>query len=298
MTLYTNIESNKRRSVLLLGLFLLIVIGLGWLISEVYHSPIILYLAVAISLIQAYLSYYSGDKIALAVSGAREISEKDDTRLWHVVENLCITAGLPMPKLYIINDPAPNAFATGRDPKHSSLAVTSGLLIMMDKPELEGVIAHELSHIGNYDILVMMIVVVLVSVIAIVSDLFLRLRFFGFGDDDNNSGGNGIILIISILVALLAPLIAMLVQLAVSRRREFLADSSGALLTRYPEGLIRALEKIGSYSLPMRKFSSSTAHLFISSPFGKTKKSISISNLFSTHPPIEERVKALNGMNI
>jgi len=295
MTLYTDIEINKRRSALLLGVFLLLVIGLGWIFSRVYNSPIILIAAVAISVIHALISYYSGDKVALAVSGARQIEKRDNPELWRIVENLVITAGLPMPKVYIINDTAPNAFATGRDPMHASVAVTAGLLEVLDKTEIEGVIAHELSHIGNYDIRLMMIVVVLVGVVALISDIFIRIRFFGFGDDDNN-GGNGIWLIIGIVAALLSPLIATLVQLAISRKREFLADASGAMLTRYPDGLASALQKIGSYSRPMRRFSSATSHLFISDPMGK-KKSF-FGNLFSTHPPIEDRIQALMGIKI
>jgi len=295
MTLYDQIDINKRRSVLLLTFFLVIVIALGWVISRAYNSPVILYLAVIISVVQALISYYSGDKVALAVSGAVEIQKKDNPMLWNLVENLCITAGLPMPKVYIINDPAPNAFATGRDPEHSSVAVTTGLLDVLDKQELEGVVAHELSHVGNYDIRLMMIVVVLVGVIALISDLFIRVRFwFGGSRDDNNSGSNTIWLVIAIVAAILAPIIATLVQLAISRKREFLADSTGALLTRYPEGLASALEKISQYKRPMQKVSSSTSHLFISDPFGKTGSYFS--KIFSTHPPIEERVKILRQM--
>lgn len=294
MTLYNQIDSNKRRSALLIGLFLIIVIALGWIISRVYNSPVILYLAITISIVQALISYYSGDKVALAVSGAHEIQKKDNPRLWNLVENLCISAGLPMPKVYIINDPAPNAFATGRDPQHSSIAVTTGLLESLDKVELEGVVAHELSHVGNYDIRLMMIVVVLVGVIALISDLFLRFRFwFGGGDNDNRSS-SGYLAIIAIVAAILAPIIAMLIQLAISRKREFLADSTGALMTRYPEGLASALEKISSYKKPMQKVSSSTSHLFISNPFGKTGSYFS--KILSTHPPIEERIKNLRGM--
>lgn len=294
MTLYNQIDSNKRRSALLLGFFLIIVISLGWVISRVYNSPIILYLAVIISLVQALVSYYSGDKVALAVSGAREIQKKDNPIFWNVVENLCISAGLPMPRVYVIDDLAPNAFATGRDPQHSSVAVTTGLLEKLDKTELEGVIAHELSHVGNYDIRLMMIVVVLVGVIAMISDLFIRVRFWFGGGDDNNSGSGTIWLVIAIVTAILAPIIATLVQLAISRKREFLADSTGALMTRYPEGLASALEKISQYKKPMQRVSSSTSHLFISNPFGKTGSYFS--KILSTHPPIEERIKILRGM--
>lgn len=295
MNLYNQIDTNKRRSAILLGLFLVIVIALGWVISKVYDSPFILYFAVVFSIIQALISYYSGDKVALAVSGAKEIQKKDNPILWNTVENLSIASGLPMPKVYIISDPAPNAFATGRDPKHSSVAITTGLLEQLDKAELEGVIAHELSHVGNYDIRLMMIVVVLVGVIAMISDLFIRMRFwFGGGDDNNNSSSGTIWLIIAIVAAILAPIIATLVQLAISRRREFLADSTGALMTRYPEGLASALEKISQYKKPMQKVSSATAHLFIANPFGKAGSYFS--KILSTHPPIEERIAILRKM--
>lgn len=294
---YDQIDSNKRRSALFLGLFLVIVIGLGWIISNIYGSPAILYIAVLISIVQALISYYSGDKIVLGISGAREIQKRNNPELWNTVENLSITAGLPMPKVYIIPDSAPNAFATGRDPNHASVAVTEGLLDKLDKTELEGVIAHELSHVGNYDIRLMMIVVVLVGVIALISDLFFRARFFGFGgrDDNNSGGGNGFFLILGIIAIILAPIVATLIQLAISRKREFLADSSGVLLTRYPEGLGSALQKISDYKMPMENASSATAHLYISNPFGQ--KESFLSKLFSTHPPISERIAALKKMN-
>lgn len=291
MMIYDQIESNKRKSVLLVGFFLVLVIAVGWIFAQAYNSPIILYVAVIISVGQALIGYYSGDKIALSVSGAKEIQKNDNMRLWRIVENLAITAGLPMPKVYIIQDPAPNAFATGKDPKTSSLAVTSGLLDMMTDTELEGVVAHELSHIGNYDIRLMTLVVVLVGIIALVSDIFIRIRFWGFGDDNNNN--NGPMILLGILAAILAPIVATLVQLAISRKREFLADSTGSLMTRYPEGLASALEKIGQYTRPMQKTSSATSHLYIANPFGKENY---ISKIFSTHPPIAERIKLLRGI--
>ena len=299
MTLYTNIDSNKRKTALYLGFFLLFVIAFGWLLSYILNTPAILYIAIAISITQALVSYYSGDRVALAISGAHEIEEKNNQPLWHIIENLCITAGLPMPKVYIISDPAPNAFATGRDPKHASIAVTTGLLDNFNKNEIQGVIAHELSHVGNYDIRLMMVVVVIVGVITLISDLFLRWRIFGFGGRDRSGGGGQlqlILLIVVILAAILAPIAAMLIQLAISRKREFLADSSGALLTRYPEGLASALEKISSYNQPMRRISGATAHLYISDPLGK--KQSYFAKIFSTHPPIEERITALKGMKI
>lgn len=297
MNFYNQIESNKRKTVFFLGFFLILVIALGWVFSYAFNSPAILYIAIAIAVIQALVSYYSGDKIALSMSGAKEIAKKDNPRLWNSVENLCITAGLPMPKVYIINDPAPNAFATGRDPKHSSVAVTSGLLDQLSDSELAGVVAHELSHVGNYDIRLMTIVVVLVGVITILSDLFLRSRIFGWGGNDENKG-NGqlqlIILVIAIISAILAPIAATLIQLSISRKREFLADSSGVSLTRYPEGLASALEKISKYKIPMQNASGATAHLFISNPLGK--KQSYLSKIFSTHPPIEERIALLRKM--
>ncbi len=290
---YNNISANKNRTILLLTIFLLIIIALGWLFARIYDSPAILIIAVIISVTQSLVSYYSGDKIALAVTGAKEISSKDDLELFRIVENLSITAGLPMPKIYMIDDASPNAFATGRDPKHASLAVTSGLRKLLSKPELEGVIAHELSHIGNYDILLMTVVTVLVGVVAILSDIFIRFRYF-FGGRGDNKQANGILVLIGLLAALIAPLVATLVQLAISRKREFLADSSGVLITRYPDGLASALQKISLYNQPMRKMSSATNHLFISNPSGINK--VTISNLFSTHPPIEQRINALMGM--
>jgi len=300
MTLYKNIDSNKNRSALLLGLFFVIVVALGYLFSLVYHSYIILYIAIIISFIQALVSYYSGDKIALSISGAQQIEKKDNPALWNIVENLAITGGLPMPKVYVIPDDAPNAFATGRDPEHASVAVTTGLLNRLDKNELQGVIAHELSHIGNYDIRLSTIVVVLVGVIALLSNIFLRSRFFGFGGRDNKDSGGGqlqlILLIVAIVAAILAPIAATLIQLAISRKREFLADSSGALLTRYPEGLASALEKISQYTQPVRKVSGATAHLYISDPMGK--KVSYFQKIFSTHPSIAERVKLLRGMSV
>ncbi|MEI6498727.1 MAG: M48 family metalloprotease [bacterium] len=302
MTLWTQVDTNKRRSSMLLFFFVLIVIGLGWLFSSVYNSPAILIIAVVLAVTQALVGFYAGDKIVLSTSGAREIQKVDSPELWNIVENLTITAGLPMPRVYIIDEPAPNAFATGRDPKHASIAITSGAMQILNKNELQGVIAHELSHVGNFDIRLMTITAVLVSIIAIVSDIFLRSRIFGFGrrDRDDNGGQLGaILLIVSIIAAILAPIIAMLVQLAISRKREFLADADGALLTRYPEGLASALEKISSYSAPLEHVSSATAHLYITNPLSSGEdesKQPFFSKLFSTHPPIAERVKLLREM--
>ncbi len=280
--------------------FVIIVIALGWLFSYVYNSPLILVIAVVVALTQSLIGYYSGDKIILATSGAREIIKKDNPELWNIVENISITSGLPMPKVYIIPEVAPNAFATGRDPEHASIAVTTGLLERLNKNELAGVIAHEMSHVGNFDIRLMTITAVLVGVIAVVSDLFLRSRFFGFGRsrDDNNSGQ--LMAIVGIIAAILAPIVAMLIQLAISRKREFLADADGALLTRYPDGLASALEKISQYSEPVEHVSSATAHLYISNPLGgeDEKEQSFFAKIFATHPPIKERIKALRDMSV
>ena len=297
--LWVQADSNKRRSAFLVFFFVIIVVALGWLFSYVYNSPLILIIAVAIALTQSLVGYYSGDKIILATSGAREIVKKDNPELWTIVENISITSGLPMPKVYIIPEVAPNAFATGRDPEHASIAVTAGLLERLNKNELAGVIAHEMSHVGNFDIRLMTITAVLVGVIAVVSDLFLRSRFFGFGRsrDDNNSGQ--LMAIVGTIAAILAPIVAMLIQLAISRKREFLADADGALLTRYPDGLASALEKISQYSEPVEHVSSATAHLYISNPLGgeDEKEQSFFAKIFATHPPIKERIKALRDMS-
>jgi len=290
-TLYTQQRSNTEKTWLLMAVFLAIVVALGWLISFYYNNQAILYVAIIFSLVMNFASYWWSDKIVLSLAGAKEANHDENMQLYHLVENLAITAGLPLPKIYIIQDSAPNAFATGRDKKHAVVAVTTGLLGMLNKNELEGVIAHELSHIGNRDILLSSVIVVLVGLIAILSDMFIRSRFiFGSSDDDNKAGG--ILAIVGVVFIILSPIIATLIQLAISRQREFLADSSGALLTRYPEGLASALEKIGSYNWPMQKASNAMAHLYISNPFG-VKATKGISKLFMTHPPIEERVARL-----
>ncbi len=295
--MYKQITANKRKSFFLIALFVIFVIFLGWIFGQLtgdgYGS---LVLALAISLIMALMSFYSGDKVALWTAGAHPIEKKDNPYVYRIVENLCITAGLPTPKIYVISDPAPNAFATGRDPAHASIALTTGLVDKLENEELEGVIAHELSHIKNYDIRLMMIVIVLVGIVALLADWLLRFRFFGGRRDDRDSGQIGaILLLIGLLLAILSPLFAKLIQLAVSRKREFLADADGSLLTRYPEGLARALEKISNYKEPMRRANDATAHLYISNPFGgKTTKFFH--KLFSTHPPVEERIKTLRSM--
>jgi len=290
-TLYTQEDKNVHKTWLLLIIFFVVVILIGWGISFYYNNPFILIIAIAISLGMNFYSYWYADKIALSVSGARPLKKEDNIELWQVVENLSITAGLPMPRLYLIDDSAPNAFATGRNKEHAAIAVTSGLLAILDRNELEGVIAHELSHIGNRDILISTVVVVLVGFIALVSDIFLRMQFFGGGRRDNNQAGI-IMLIIGIALAILAPIAAILIQLAISRKREFLADADGALLTRYPEGLVSALQKISTHAKPMRRANNATAHLFISNPFGPHATK-GFRKLFMTHPPVAERIAAL-----
>lgn len=293
--MYKEIDSNKRRTILLFGAFLIFVIAVGYFLSWYFNNLFILIIAVIIAVVQSLISYYYSDSIALGVSRAHEAPRKDFLELHRIVENLSITAGLPQPKIYVISDPSPNAFATGRDPKHASIAVTTGLLDKLDKTELQGVIAHEMSHIGNYDIRLMTVVVILVGVIALMTDFFLRWSFFGgFGRRDSNEGGGQaqlIFLIIAIALAILAPLGAMLIQLAISRKREFLADASGALLTRYPEGLADALEKISADPEPTKEATRATAHLFIADPYKKK-----VSALFMTHPPVQERIKKLRAM--
>jgi len=293
-TLYQQAEKNIRKTWLLITTFLLLIIGLGWFFSYQLNSSAILIGAVIFSSLMSFLSYWYSDKIILWTSRAHPISKRDYPELYRIVENLCLTAGLPLPKIYVIEEMAPNAFATGRDPAHSAIAVTQGLLQKLEKTELEGVIAHELSHIKNRDILLSSVIVVLVGFVALLSDWFIRWHWwFGRRRDENNQLA-GIMSLIGLVLAILAPLIAKLIQLAISRQREFLADASGALLTRYPEGLARALEKIARDPLPVKSANSATAHLYFASPF----KGKSLAKLFMTHPPVEERIKALRQMNL
>ena len=298
-TLYTQQDKNVRRTWLLMTIFLVIVVAIGWFISWYWGSPAFLFIAIFIALAMNVGSYWYSDKISLSLARAVPADKVQYPDLFRVVENLAITAGLPMPRVYIIPDAAPNAFATGRDKNHAAVAVTQGLLNMMDKNELSGVIAHELSHIGNRDTLLQTVVVVLVGFIAILANIFTRSMWFGGnrrGNDRNSGGQLGMILaIIGVVFVILSPIVAQLIQLAISRKREFLADADGALLTRYPEGLASALEKIGSYGRPMATANNATAHLYISNPFG-AKASSGLSKLFMTHPPTEERIKILRGM--
>lgn len=277
--------------------FLVLIILIGWLFGYVYNSPEILYFAVGLSLFMNFFAYWYSDKVALAMSGAKPASREAHLELFRIIENLSIAAGLPIPKIYVIHGSQINAFATGRDPKHAAVVVTEGALMKLNKNELEGVMAHELSHIGNRDILISSVVVVLVGLVAILADWFLRMSLWGnLSRDNDNRQGGVIILLLGLAVVVLAPLIATVIRLAVSRKREFLADASGALLTRYPEGLAGALEKISRDETPLRNAHSGTAHLFISNPFkGKQKKNW-FARLFFTHPPIEERIRILRGM--
>ena len=294
-SLYTQQGKNIRKTWFLMTGFLVIIVALGWLMSQLYGNAGILYGAIAFSLFMNVTAYWFSDKIALASTGAKPADENQYRELHRILENLAITAGVPKPRLYVVDDPAPNAFATGRNAKHAVVAVTTGLLTRLDRSELEGVIAHELSHIGNRDILVMTVAVVLAGAVAILADVFLRISFYSGGNRDNK---NPILLIAGIAAIILAPIAAQLIQLAVSRKREFLADASGALLTRYPDGLASALQKIASYSGPMRRANHATAHLFISNPFGAHERGKFIAKIFATHPPVEERVAALTGMRV
>ena len=299
MSLYTQVDSNNRKTWLYLFVFLIFIIGLGWLISYLMQSQLILWLAVALSIGLSFFSYWFSDKIVLAISKAKMIEKKDNPELYRLVENLCITAGLPVPKVYIIQEVQPNAFATGRDPKHGVIAVTTGLLEQLDRVELEGVIAHELAHIGNKDILLSTMVVVMVGVIVIITDFFFRMAFWGGGGGGDRGGGQArlIMIVIALALAILAPLLAQMMKMAISRKREFLADATGALLTRHPDGLARALEKISRNATPLKTANDATSHLFIVSPFKGRESKSWIHRLFMTHPPIEERIAKLREMN-
>ncbi len=300
-TLYTQAESNVRKTWFYLTGFFVFVIFLGWFISRLVGSYIVFWIAVIYSILASFFSYWYSDKIVLAMSRAKRIKKKDNPEIYRLVENLCITAGIPVPKIYIIPEDQPNAFATGRDSQHAAIAITQGLIDKLERVELEGVLAHEISHIKNKDILLSTIIVVLVGIVSVLVDFLFRMSFYRgvFGaEDDDNRQGNLILLIFSLILLILAPLVATLIKLAISRKREFLADASGVLLTRYPEGLARALEKISQDQTPMKVANNSTAHLYIASPFkGKQAKSW-LAKLFSTHPPVEERIKALREMEV
>jgi heat shock protein HtpX len=293
-SLYTQQEKNIRLTYLLFSLFFILIIGLGWIFSYIFNDVFILYFASFFSIISSFISYWYSDKIALKISRAIPVSKEQNPYLYNMVENLCITAGLPMPRIYVIPEPQINAFATGRNEKNAAIAVTQGALEKLENEELEGVLAHELAHIGNKDILVSTIAVVLAGIISMVSDFFIRMTFL---NRRNRGSSGGILFLIGIVFAILAPIGAMLIQLAISRKREFLADATGALITRYPDGLVNALEKISKDMSPMKSASDANAHLWISNPF-KGKSLSFIHKLFMTHPPIEERIKALRQMAI
>lgn len=312
--MYTQQDSNIRKTWFLMTAFLVVVIGVGWVVSQVYQNPLILYGFVVFSILTNIVSYWYSDKIVLSMYRAVPVTNESHPDLYNIVENLSITAGLPMPRVFVIPDAQPNAFATGRNKEHAAVAVTSGLLQVLDHTELEGVVAHELSHIGNRDILLSTVVVVLVGLVSLVSDFLLRGRMFGVvglgghRDGDRNNQAGAILMIVGVVLAILSPIVAIIIQLAISRKREFLADASGVLLTRYPEGLASALEKISAYSgRPMALANNATAHLFISNPFGKKGGAAGVgaaaangprglAKLFMTHPPAEERIKVLRGM--
>jgi heat shock protein HtpX len=287
-TVYTHQGSNIRKTWFLMFLFFVVVVFLGYFISYYYNNSAILYFAIIFSLLMNVASYWWSDKIVLSLAGAKPADHATNMELYHIVENLSITAGLPMPKIYIINDMSPNAFATGRNKEHAVVAVTTGLMQLLDKKELEGVIAHELSHIGNRDILLSTVIVVLVGFVSIIANIFMRGGMRG-GDRDNKAGN--IFMIIGIIFVILSPIFAQLIQLAISRKREFLADASGVLLTRYPEGLASALQKISGANIPMQNTNKAISHLYIANPVSQTNKKFF--NLFSTHPPVEQRIKAI-----
>lgn len=302
MNIYSNISQNKWKTVLIMVLFVVFITTISFVFGQVIgESPLgIAGLALVLSGFMSIGSYYYSDKLVLATTGAHPVNEKDNPTLYHSLENIAIGAGMPMPKLYQIDDPSPNAFATGRDPNHAAVAVTTGLLSRLNKAEIEGVLAHELSHIKNYDTRLMAITTILVGFVSIIADLFMRNLWWGGNKrkDDSNSDARWqlLFLIVGIIFALLSPIVASLIQLAVSRKREFLADASGVLITRYPEGLASALEKIAADPIPIRNANNATAHLFISNPFKKEQTSKWLNSLFNTHPPMEERVKILRSM--
>ena len=299
-TLYTHQDSNIRKTWFLMAFFLVGIVLLGWFISLYVGDPIILYVAAIFALVMNVGAYWFSDTIVIKMTGARPVTKAQAPELYRIVENLSITAGLPLPKVYVVDDLAPNAFATGRNPEHAAVAVTTGLLSMLERTELEGVLAHELSHVGNRDMLVSTVAVVLAGFVAIVADIFLRMSFFGRGGDRENHL-SPIVLALGIVGIILAPLAAQLLRLAISRKREYLADASGALLTRYPEGLASALEKIGAHARPMRRASHPTAHRFISDPFGGMEKrsfTQKVAGLFATHPPVADRVRAIRDIEV
>lgn len=295
MNIYNAISSNKWKTWLTMFLFVAIITTLVYVMSKALGFSALGFTGVALILsgIMSLGSFYYSDKLILSTSGAKPITKADYPQFYRAVENLSIASGLPMPRVYVVNDPSPNAFATGRDPKHAVVAASTGLLNMMNEAQLEGVIAHELSHIKNYDIRLAGVVAILVGFVAILSDIFIRISFFSNSDDNK---GNAIFMIIALVLAILSPIAATLIQLAVSRKRELLADASGALLTRYPEGLASALEKLAADHTAPKTASNATAHLYIENPFDNKKVKNMFTGLFNTHPPLEERIKILRSM--
>ena len=288
--MYSDIAANKRKTVVIMAVFFVFLAIIIFIFAKYLGGGTgVFYGGLIGSLIYIAFTYFAGEKMALAVNNAKQIQKADNPRLWRVVENLSIADGLPMPKVYIMDDPAPNAFATGRDPNHASVCVTSGLLNIMDDKELEGVLAHELGYIKNYDIRVSMVAFALTAIISLLADVILQLTFFGGGDREED---NQLFLILGIVAAILAPIVATLIQLAVSRQREYLADATGALTTRYPEGLASALRKIQKTGSVAKVQNTSTAHLFFVNPL----KAHSLANLFNTHPPIDKRIERLETM--
>lgn len=296
LNLYTQQDANVRRTWLLMTTVIALLVGLGWLFSKAYGDVTFLYVFATVSVVGNIIAYWYSDAIALAVSGARPVAREENVRLYRITENLCITAGLPLPKLYVLPGMQINAFATGRNAAHAAVAVTDGALSKLDDNELTGVLAHELSHIGNRDILISTIVVVLAGVIAALSNIFLRISTFGGGNRNENREGGGALFIVAVVAAILAPLAATMIQLALSRKREYLADASGALLTRYPEGLASALEKISQDGAVLPRATTGTAHMYLSNPF-RGRAASWFTRLFQTHPPIEERIRILRGID-
>ena len=296
-TLYAHADSNRHKTWFLLSGFLALVMVIGYVFSEAMNNSLILYVAVAGSIIWSFISYWYSDKMVLAMSGAVEVTREQGREIYNLVENLCITAGLPLPKIYIIDDTAPNAFATGRNPEHAVIALSSGLISKLSKAELEGVIAHVLAHSGNNDMLLATVTTVLVGIVVLLADWFRHWAFFSRRDDEDNKGQLGlIIMVVAIVLSILAPIFAYLMQFAISRKREFLADASGALLTRNPDGLARALEKISADDEALEVANRATAHLYISSPFKSDRDEPGfLAKLMMTHPPIKDRVKVLRG---
>ena len=283
--MYRAIAANKRNTIFIMALFVGIVGALGWAVSLFYGETSIAYWVIGVTLVYTLIQYFAASKLALAMTGAHEIQKRDNPRLYRIVENLSITLGIQTPKIYIIEDKAPNAFATGRDPKHAVVAATTGLLEIMDDRELEAVMAHEMGHVQNYDIRVSMIAFGLVSAIALISDIVMRMLFFGGDRRDVHP----IVMLVGLVAVIIAPIAAMLVQFAISRQREYLADATGAMTTRDSEGMASALGKLKQYGQPMKRQSTSTAHLFLNNPL----KPGFFSKIFSTHPPLDDRIKRL-----